>query len=78
MPPAPTPDVPAWTVTSQVPTTAADAQGTYVPGFRVQFRTAAGLTGSVFVPETDYAVETVRAAINARAALLSGVAALEG
>lgn len=69
---------PAWEVTQQTESTDIGPTGAYVPGVRVTFRTASGAVGSVFVPHTDYTVDRVRAAITARAAVIEGVAGLQG
>ena len=69
---------PAWTVTGQAETADVGPAGTYVPGVKVTFRTAAGAVGSVFLPQDGYTVEAVRAAINEKAATMANVAALQG
>lgn len=69
---------PTWSVTAQVPTTDIGPAGAYVDGVRVTFRTASGAVGQIFVPHSDYTVERVRTMIAERAAVLEGVAALEG
>ena len=69
---------PAWIVTQQVEATGIGPGGTYVSGVQVTFRTAEGAVGSVFVAHADYTVEAVRAAIAAKASVMSTVAALQG
>lgn len=69
---------PAWTVSQQVETTDVGPSGGYVAGVRVTFRTAGGVTGSVFVDHDNYTVAAVKAAIDTRAAVLDAVAALGG
>jgi hypothetical protein len=69
---------PAWTVVSQVETVDLGPAGAFVAGVRVSFTTAAGATGSVFVPSDQYTVERVRAAINAKAETLDAIAELRG
>lgn len=72
------PAMPAWTVTQQTETTDLGPGGAYVAGVRVTFRTAAGVTLSVFVPQDQYTVAGVAAAIAAKAAVADAVHALEG
>lgn len=62
-----------WAVTAQQEVTAPDANGRYVPGVRVSFQTARGLTGTVFVPDQQYNAATVRAAVNARVDLMHSI-----
>jgi len=69
---------PAWVVTQQTEATDVGPTGAYVSGVRVTFRTASGAVGSVFVAHTDYTVDQVRKAITARAAVIEGVAGLQG
>lgn len=69
---------PAWAITQQLETTDLGPAGAYVSGVRVTFRTVSGVTGSVFVPHTDYTVDAVRRAVAARAAVLEDVAGLTG
>lgn len=68
----------AWTITGQLETADIGPQGTYVPGVKVSFRTAAGLTGSVFVAATDYTTDAVRKAVAAKVATMTEVAGLQG
>lgn len=72
------PDVPAWTITQQTPTSDLGPDGTYVSGIKVTFRTAAGVISHVFVPEASYSVEAVRKAVAARALTADAVAGLTG
>lgn len=67
-----------WEVIQQVEKTDLGPGGAYVPGMTITFRTAGGVTGSVFVPHADYTVDAVRKAIGARAAVLDTVAELRG
>lgn len=73
-----TPAAPAWTITQQSPTSDLGPDGTYVSGIKVTFRTALGVVGSVFVPESGYSEQAVRAAVSARAATADAVAKLQG
>lgn len=69
----------AWTVTGQLPTTRIPEGGTrFVQGVEISFVTAAGHTGTVFVPDAIYTVDAVRAAIAQKAALLDAVGNLTG
>jgi len=69
---------PAWEVTSQVETVDLGPAGTFVPGVKIGFRTAAGAIGAVFVPSDAYTVERVRAAIAERAAAMTAIGELTG
>lgn len=55
-----------------------DAEGRPVPAHVVDFTTARGEAGQVWVPDSHYDAETVRAAIAIRAALADAVAAVPG
>ena len=67
-----------WSVTSQQEVTRADPTGRFVPGVLVGFRTTAGVDGTVFVPDSQFTPETVRAMVQARVQRLSAVGALQG
>jgi hypothetical protein len=69
---------PAWRVTSQQESTQPGANGTYTKGVIVSFALVTGEQGSVFVPQTQYNPDNVRAMIAAKAATLAAVSALEG
>ena len=73
-----TPATPAWTITQQTETTDLGPAGTFVAGVRVTFRTAAGVTGSVFVPADGFTVDEVRRMVAAKAAIHDDVAGLQG
>lgn len=62
-------------VTGQMPTTAL-AGGRFTKGVEVQFVTAAGNTGSVFIPDDQYTPDVVRAAIADKAAVMDAVGAI--
>lgn len=64
----------AFAITTQQETTDLDEQGRAVLGYRVYFRTAAGNTGSVFVPQSRYNLINVRAQITPLAQQLDAVA----
>lgn len=67
-----------WSVTAQQQQTAQDSTGNYVAGVKVTFVTGSGLSGSVFVPESQYNAETVRAMVAARVEAMAAIAALNG
>jgi hypothetical protein len=67
-----------WTVAAQLVTAVINAQGNAVPGYEIRFTLSNGLSDSVQVAATDYTVDKVKAAIAAKAALLTGVANLSG
>lgn len=69
---------PAWEITAQVQTTDLGPSNAYVDGVKVTFRTRSGAVGSVFIPNADYTVETVRAKVSAVAATMETVAGLQG
>lgn len=55
------------TITSQVETVDVDSGNRAVTGYRIQFQTRLGNTGTVFVPRAQYNEENVRAAVRAQA-----------
>lgn len=64
-----------WTITSQVQ--GQQLVGTaFVQGVTVSFTTTAGNQGSVFVPLAGYTIDTVSAAVSARAAQLDAISNL--
>lgn len=69
---------PSWTVTGQAEQMNLDDQGAFVPGVTVSFRTADGHNGTVWLPNTRYTLDAVRAAIAERAAAFQAVAKLQG
>lgn len=73
-PPAPV----TWYVISQTEVTQPGTQGRLVSGHKVIFGLSTGDTGSVFVPDDQYTLQNVQAAIQARVALIVGVGALSG
>lgn len=68
----------AWTITGQTETTDLNDSGMYVPGVKVQFVTARGVRGSVFVPTADYTAENVRKLVTARALVADEIAGMAG
>lgn len=68
----------AWQVTGQQRTTGLDSAGRPVAGYEVQFQTAKGVNGHVFVPDSMYTPGNVRAAVAAKAGVMDEVAGLAG
>lgn len=70
---------PTWTVIAQQPVSGLDAMGHYVPGWQVTYRVnATNTTGHVFVPQTEYNVDNVRARITDQVAHVIAVHNLQG
>jgi hypothetical protein len=69
---------PQWEVIGQREEIRVGPSGQLVHGVVVQFRTASGAVGTVFVPETAYTVEEVRRIVAAKAAEVEAVARLKG
>lgn len=69
-------NTPAWRVTTQVETMGIGPSGQATRGVSVGFTLADGTAGSVFVPDAQYNPDTVRAAIQARAAAFGAVKGL--
>lgn len=67
-----------WTVESQTPVTRAGRTGQIDEGYDVAFLTGEGHAGVVFLPNSQYTVDRVRAAVQAQADLLDAVGALTG
>ena len=67
-----------WTVTAQTETMRQDARNQLVRGMLVTFQLTNGQQGSVFVPDTQYNAEAVRAAIRDRAQHMLNVSNLSG
>lgn len=67
---------PTWQVTGQIEQTQIGANSQLVKGMLVSFTTGAGNSGSVFVPDSQYTPDKVKAAIVAQAAVLDAVSAL--
>lgn len=81
MPPAnmPQPQPTGWRVLGQAPSTQADQTGRFVRGMIIQFVTATGVNGEVFVPDSVYGnTDTVRQIIAQKAASIDAVANLGG
>lgn len=73
----PTPKV-NWHVASQSPGMGRLPGGPYVQGVNVAFGTDSGLSGTVFVPQDQYNVETVQAAVSAAVQRMVAVHRLTG
>lgn len=71
----PTP-LPRWKVTSQQEGVAPGPSGTYTKGVTVYFTLEDGTPGSVFVPNTTFNPDFVKAAIADRAQTLANIGAL--
>ena len=67
-----------YTVLGQTELMRPDASGAYVRGTEVRFQLPSGSTGSVFVPESKLTVANVKAAIEAKVAVMSSVEQLGG
>jgi len=67
-----------WTVIAQVPRSQVNSTGQLVKGMEVSFTSGGGVSGSVWVPLTDYNVETVRALIAHQVATFDAVGHLTG
>lgn len=76
--PATNPAPVTWYVISQTEVTQPGPQGRLVSGHKIVFGLSTGDTGSVFIPDDQYTVDNVQAAIQARVALIVGVGALSG
>lgn len=69
---------PAYTVTGQQQDFGEGPNGTYVQGVRITYRTAAGSTGALFVPQTEYTVDNVRRLLDKAAETAVGIERLGG
>ena len=69
---------PAWTITEQREDYRQLPSGQFGMGVVVTFRTAGGVTGTVFVPQDQYTVEQVKSLVGPRAAAMDAVAGLTG
>jgi len=67
-----------WHITTQNQTTRPDAQGNFHEGIMVGFQTSNGLSGSVFVPNTQYNADNVKEMIQQRVNNMQEVHALTG
>lgn len=67
---------PAWVVTTQSETMGIGPNGLAGPGVRVGFQLADGTAASVFVPDSQYTPDNVKALIAARAATVTAIKGL--
>jgi hypothetical protein len=67
---------PKWKVTRQVAGPGQDADGKFVQGRTITYQLADGTSGTVFVANTNYTVDSVKAAIAEDAGRVAGVAKL--
>jgi hypothetical protein len=67
---------PKWKVVSQQTGSGQDANGKFVQGRNVTYQLADGTSGTVFVPNTSYTVESVKSAIADDAGRVADVARL--
>lgn len=65
-----------WQVIGQTQVTDANAEGRFVDGLRVTFRTGLGHTGSVFIPLDAATPDNVAQVISERAMTMDGIAGL--
>ena len=72
----PAADPSRWRVIQQTIETATDGTGRAVRGRRVTYQLQSGQSGQVFVPETSFGPDTVKAAIDADAQNVAAVANL--
>lgn len=67
---------PRWKVTGQQTASGQDTNGSFVRGRNITYQLADGTTGSVFVPNSSYTPEAVKAAIAADADKVAAVSML--
>lgn len=67
-----------WNVTAQNEGMGRKVDGSFTQGVAVQFQTNAGTSGSVFIPNSEYTPEKVRAAIADRVSMMHAVNQLTG
>lgn len=67
-----------WSIIGQEEQIGLDAYNRPVKGMLVRFQTAAGVAGSVFIPQADYRVETVKAAVAQAVSEIDAVHQLRG
>lgn len=70
------PQTSGWTVTSSQPTTTLDSAGRPIKGYQVTFTTGLGHNGTVFVPDSQYQPDMVRAAVKAQAQIVDAINSL--
>lgn len=67
-----------WSVTSQQQVPGQRADGAYVDGWRVGFRTNNGHTGDVWLPASTFSLDTLRVAITEKVAAMQAISGLTG
>jgi hypothetical protein len=67
-----------WQVTSQIPATMPGPAGRFVKGVTITFVTGKGFSGEVFVPDTAYNTDNVRALLAAQAQKVDDIGTLSG
>ena len=65
-----------WHVTGQLEQQKIDPSGQVVDGMTIMYQTGDGVSGTVWLPMTQYTTENVRRAIAAKAALNADIASL--
>lgn len=64
---ADTADAPVATIVDQIPSVGFAGDGTAGPGMRIMFRTTEGLNGTVWIAQSEYNPDNVRAKVRALA-----------
>ncbi len=72
------PELSGWKVTGQTPAKQPTNGGTFQDGINVTFITGKGVVGTIFVPETVYTPENVKALVAQKVAVLDAVSSLNG
>lgn len=67
-----------WEIKTQVSKVAPGPGGGLTQGYEVTFQTASGVLGAVFIPQLQYNVANVQAAVAAQALIMDQVAGLKG
>jgi hypothetical protein len=73
-----TDQAPSWEVTGQTEAYGLNSTGHYVHGVNVTFRTAQGITGTVFLSDAEYSSATAKERVSAQAAEVIAVSQLTG
>lgn len=71
-------NTPPWEITGQREDYRPGPTGAFVAGIVISFKLSNGATGSVFIPEAAFTVESARSAVAAKAATMEAVSALTG
>lgn len=67
-----------WSIVTQRVVTAPNSAGILATQWEITFVTGQGQTGSVLIPQTNYNVDSVRAAVSAQALVMDQVQLLKG